>query len=476
MQALLAVLPTSRCLVLPDAHQPYVAATQAVFMGMADLLPTLVLPHEHLEVYLRAESSDFVRINGAKVRQTGLVQRMVARVRLINPVAQTSVIAHLTLNADAPASMRALSNQLAELRGLMALQRPDPHLAFQTHSWHSETLLHGDCASPHDVAQWLGAVPANTDLVGLFSSGVMMCAFLSSNHTRLWHSSSRWCLDASVYAKPPAAPDKAVKFQVAGSAWHTKSSPQDIQRAIQQAIEQAHILCQPELVLKPDDYRVWLAPLASAELLGMLCWGGFSASSLYSGQSTLKKLYDQEVRLHQQVSVFEDLAVGQAPLFDDQGYQRAARLPLITHGQTDQPLINQRSAKEFGLVANGAAQSESPQNLVMAEGKLDEGSAMAALGTGLWISNLWYLNFSARSAARVTGMTRFASLWVENGVAVAPIKPMRFDDSLFDLLGDQLEAIGATCHWIVDTDTYDWRSFGAGQVPGLLIKQMRFTL
>ena len=40
---------------------------------------------------------------------------------------------------------------------------------------------------------------------------------------------------------------------------------------------------------------------------------------------------------------------------------------------------------------------------------------MQSLGTGLWVSNLWYLNYSDRRACRMTGMPRFACLWVENG-------------------------------------------------------------
>ena len=68
-----------------------------------------------------------------------------------------------------------------------------------------------------------------------------------------------------------------------------------------------------------------------------------------------------------------------------------------------------------------------------------------ALGTGLYIGNLWYLNYSDHPNGRVTGMTRFSTLWVEGGRAVAPAEVMRFDDTLFHLLGldpHQLEVPG----------------------------------
>lgn len=40
-------------------------------------------------------------------------------------------------------------------------------------------------------------------------------------------------------------------------------------------------------------------------------------------------------------------------------------------------------------------------------------------------------------------MTRFATFWVEQGRIVAPVDAMRFDDSLYRLLGSELERIGA---------------------------------
>ena len=35
----------------------------------------------------------------------------------------------------------------------------------------------------------------------------------------------------------------------------------------------------------------------------------------------------------------------------------------------------------------------------------------------------------------LTGMTRFATFWVEDGRIQGPVGTMRFDDSLYDFLG-----------------------------------------
>jgi predicted Zn-dependent protease len=76
--------------------------------------------------------------------------------------------------------------------------------------------------------------------------------------------------------------------------------------------------------------------------------------------------------------------------------------------------VGSRSAAEYGLTANGASGGESPSALNMAAGSLPR-LILKQLGTGLYISNLWYLNYSDQPAARLTGMTRFATFWVENG-------------------------------------------------------------
>jgi predicted Zn-dependent protease len=79
----------------------------------------------------------------------------------------------------------------------------------------------------------------------------------------------------------------------------------------------------------------------------------------------------------------------------------------------------------------------------MAAGSLAQADILKQLGTGLYISNLWYLNYSDLPAARLTGMTRFATFWVEDGEIKAPVSTMRFDDSVYQLLGSQLEALTA---------------------------------
>ena len=91
-------------------------------------------------------------------------------------------------------------------------------------------------------------------------------------------------------------------------------------------------------------------------------------------------------------------------------------------------------------------------------------------------TGLHYLNWSDVQGARITGMTRYAPLWVEKGEIKGPITDMRFDDSLYSFLGPQLEAVTSFNELMPEVSTYGHRQLGAARVPGLLLKSFSFTL
>ncbi|MNZ83484.1 peptidase PmbA [compost metagenome] len=149
---------------------------------------------------------------------------------------------------------------------------------------------------------------------------------------------------------------------------------------------------------------------------------------------------------------------------------------MIVDGKAGAQLVSSRSAAEYGLTANGASGGESPSALNMKAGALPDADILKQLGTGLYISNLWYLNFSDQPAARLTGMTRFATFWVENGEIQAPVNTMRFDDSAFSLLGSQLEALTEERELLLSASTYSQRATASALLPGALVNRLTLTL
>jgi hypothetical protein len=94
----------------------------------------------------------------------------------------------------------------------------------------------------------------------------------------------------------------------------------------------------------------------------------------------------------------------------------------------------------------------------------------------LAVGNLWYLNYSDRPACRMTGMTRFATFWVEKGKVVAPVNVLRFDDTLYRMLGSKLEALTAETELLLDSETYGERGLRSSRLPGALVSELSFTL
>jgi predicted Zn-dependent protease len=76
----------------------------------------------------------------------------------------------------------------------------------------------------------------------------------------------------------------------------------------------------------------------------------------------------------------------------------------------------------------------------------------------------------------MTGMTRFATFWVEDGRIVAPVDVMRFDDTAYRLLGSKLEALSATPELLLATESYGSRRLASSRLPGALVAEMTFTL
>ncbi len=73
-------------------------------------------------------------------------------------------------------------------------------------------------------------------------------------------------------------------------------------------------------------------------------------------------------------------------------------------------------------------------------------------------------------------MTRYACLWVEHGEPVAPIESVRFDDSLYRILGEGLTALTREPRTLMDPGSYARRSLCLARLPGALVEGLRFTL
>lgn len=434
---------------------------QALVAWLRDNVPA----PEQFTLSYAGEHSQFIRFNHARVRQAGDVQQSSASLKLIAEGCQAEL--NLTLSGDEEIDRQRLAEALAQLRQTLPLIPADPYLLLNDSAWESHHQQESPLPDSAQVLERIAAGAGDLDLVGIYAAGPICRGFASSHGAFGWHQANSFNFDWSLFH----ANGQAVKANYAGQAW----DDEQFARRLAQAREQLEYLGRPLKALTPGDYRAYLAPAALDEIVGMLGWGGFSAQAIANKHSPLQRLYAGEAALSPLVSMTEQVSGSLSPLFSDEGYPRAD-LRLIDQGRALEQLTNARSAAEFQRQANGAEPWESPSCLSMAGGDLAEANVLAQLGTGLYIGNLWYLNYSDQPAARLTGLTRFACFWVENGQIQAPVSTMRFDDSVYSLLGSQLEALTQERELMLSTSTYGQRQTGSSHLPGALVKRLTLTL
>lgn len=437
-----------------------------LFFDLADHANGLLRGNEVLLANFDGEASDFLRFNHARVRQPMTVRQAYLTLELVDGRRHDRTTLAVSGNAeeDLPAVRAAIEAMRADLPSLPE----DPYLLYCTGGDRSDTARGGRMPTPEDAVEAITADGAGLDLVGILASGPVYRGFASSLGARHWHEVDSFLLDWSVYSSG----DKAVKASYAGQQWDRA----EVARRIDATRAQLPYLARAPRTIEPGAYRAYVSPAALDELLWMLNWGGVSAKEQRTRQSTIQQLVDGEVALSPLVTLREHVAGGLAPAFDEAGFARPASVDLIRAGRHAGSLVSPRTAKEYGIDSNGADESESMQAMELSPGTLPRAEALRALDTGVYVGNFHYLNWSDRSAARVTGMTRFATYWVEKGEIVAPLAVMRFDDSLYRMLGAELESLDDEADWILNNGTYGGRSVETSRVPGALLRQLRLTL
>ncbi len=415
---------------------------------------------------LQGEVSQFTRFNHAKVRQTGIVRDGSLQLKLIAHQRSSSIEFPFTgeIDLDLPQALAALASLRAEVPQLPS----DPYLVLPIGTATSHEVHQGQLLPDAAVVGEILPVADGLDFTGLYAAGLMMRGYADSSGQKHWFVTDSYTLDYSLFTST----GQAVKGTLAGSHWDEHR----YRAKIAESKAQLQQLAQPLKTIERGKYRTYLAPAATADLLGMLSWGGISEAALQQGRSCFGALQRGEQQLSPNLTISENFQRGLVPRFNELGEIAPPNLTLIDRGCLANTLVNARTAKEYHKPANGANRSESLRSAQIAVGDLAPDRILSSLDTGLYLSNLHYLNWSDRPTGRVTGMTRYACFWVERGEIVAPIANLRFDESLYRCWGDNLSALTTELEFIADVDTYGSRQLGGSWVPGLLIEDFTYTL
>jgi predicted Zn-dependent protease len=439
---------------------------QERFYEIADQIVGQLKGDEVVMLTFDGEESDFVRFNHNAVRQAGSVSQSDLGIDLIR--GQRHAEARLALTGNRQADEARAGALLAELRGRLDFLPEDPHLLYATEVQSTEKVGASELA-PADAA--LGAILTRGqgyDSVGIYAQGPIYRGFANSLGQRNWFATHTFNLEWCFYLRA----DKAVKAEYAGFRWDDAA----LEERMRGAGEQLALLDREPKTIDPGKYRVYLAPKAVEEVVNILGWGGFGLKDHKAKISSLIRMTEGDDTLHRAVTMRENTAEGVSPNFDRMGFVKPDHVVLIKEGRFKEHMVSPRSAKEYGVPTNGADAYEFPYSFDMAAGEIPAEQVLRQLDTGLYINNLWYLNYSDRPACRMTGMTRFATFWVEKGELIAPLNVMRFDESIYRMFGSNLVGLTAERAMILANDTYGQREVASYRLPGALISDFELTL
>lgn len=436
------------------------------FYAVADHLNVLLQGGEVFTCAFAGESSDFVRFNKARVRQAGHVSQQSVTLDLIE--GHRHAAGTLTLAGDFARDRPRLERLVEKLRATRAHLPEDPFLHYATEVNSSERLYPDHLPEGAAMVERILAEAQEQDLVGFLAKGPIHAGFANSLGQRNWYTRPSFNLNWSLYLHT----DKAVKTHYAGFEWQDAV----FKARMEAAAGQLQVLARPARSVSPGRYRVYLTPKALDEIMTRVGVDAFSLHAHRTRTTPLLRMVEEGICLNPALTITEDTTESIAPDFQAAGFIRPPQVTLIEHGVFRDCLVAPRSTAEYGVPCNGAGEKETALSIGVAPGALLSHEVLQALDTGLYVGNLWYLNYSDRNAARITGMTRFATFWVENGRIEAPVNVMRFDETLYHLFGDQLLGLTAEREMLLDPVSYGGRSCRSARLPGILVKEMNFTL
>ncbi len=426
---------------------------------------------EDLTIYMEGENSQYFRFNDSKIRQTGIIEDYNVTLSLYH--GKKSLQATTTISSDIDYSVKNLISEINGLRDPLSLIPENNFTAFPEKFDSLEVYRQGDLPDREEILDSLMGIIDSDNLTGVWTSGKIFRASSTSKGTHHWFEKDSFIFDFSLID----AKENMVKILYPGSDWNRD----DFIAAFDDASKRLQLMDKPKLELKPGKYRVWFEPHAVADFVDMLNWNGVSEASLRNGSSCLLKMRKDNVRLSEKFSLDESFDRKSTASFNSRS-EISGNVSLIKHGILENTLINSKTALEYGLSSNYAEDvnswgiGEYLRAPFMHGGDIKLDERLEKLGTGIFISNIHYLNWSDNLGGRITGLTRYACYWVEDGRMIAPIQTMRFDDSFYNFFGDNLEAVGETVLSRPVIETYDGRNPGETTCPGILVNDFELTL
>lgn len=254
-----------------------------------------------------------------------------------------------------------------------------------------------------------------------------------------------------------------------GSSWGERTAfaiaSLPIESMTEELIERAFSSRHPREV-SPGEYPVIFNPAAFADLLGWTIWN-LDGRAADEGRSFMSRTDEAGKPAGNRVGeqIFSPLVQ----------VQRNPAHPLLQLGTCFGDGLSNRymevikdgipqtlSYSRYWAEQQGKEPTGNLFPIVMTGSDQSLADLIAQTERGILVSRAWYVRYINPRTLEVTGMTRDGTFWIEDGQIAYPIKNLRFNQSLPDMLRD------------VDALTKVER-FGNSIVPGVRVKAFNFS-
>tara|TARA_B100000965_G_scaffold204366_1_gene170602 strand:+ start:224 stop:1546 length:1323 start_codon:yes stop_codon:yes gene_type:complete len=439
---------------------------ESQFRSLSKKLFSLLSKDEILTASFTGEESQFIRYNNAKIRQTGLVDDSSIELKMI--ANNRTCSGSFTLSGDENTDLLRGGAEIDRMRIESKEILEDPYIVMPSESGSSHEVKTANGLAFDDAVDAIMPTVQDVDFVGILSNGKMYRGNSNSLGQEHWFETESFCLDYSLVSKN----HQMVKGTFAGTDWEQNK----YENYLKMSKQKLKMMELKPVSVDTGEYRTWFEPAAVSDFIDMFSWNGISEASIRQGCSGFGKMRHDGVRLSPHFSVSEDFSSGMVPKFNSNGEVSPSLIPIIKSGELKNTLISSRTASEYNTKTNYAETGEYLRSPKMDAGSLSQENILKEIDSGLYLSNIHYLNWSDNSGGRITGLTRYACFWVNNGEIEGPINTMRFDDTFYKYLGENLVHVGKETEYIPNTSTYGNREIGGTICPGILANSFALTL
>ena len=250
----------------------------------------------------------------------------------------------------------------------------------------------------------------------------------------------------------------------------------NLEQLLKRSLSQS--LHQKEPVTLPlGAYEVILEPEAVAELVTWLGYTAFGAKSVEERTSFLAGRMGEQV-MDPQITIYDD---GHDPAglrmpFDFEGVPKR-KVVLIERGNAAGIVFDSAYGARFGAASTGhgmppdEVEGPLPLHLGMAPGRTSVSEMIRACKRGLLIPRFHYVNglLNPREAL-MTGLTREGTFLIEDGAVAAPVKTLRFTQSLLEAFS-RVRGVSSDRRLVAEPS----QELGCAVVPALHLGVFKFT-